>query len=654
MMRVVANEIPPPRRGRTAHGHRRRHARRDRAAVQSAQRRAGRRVGPPDDHWSRRVWDNLQRFGFAGTVFPVNPNRTRDLGRAVLSETLAALPETPDHLAIFTPAETSLHVLHDGAAAGARSATFYAAGFGEGGDEEGLRSARKLRDDHRRHRAHGGRDRTAWASPAANPASAPSRTRPCRSLQPSPVAVVAQSGAMCASINRAINELGLKIGYFASCGGQIGCKVSDFIDYFAGQPELRVILCYIEGVPDAARFLAAARRARRNGKTVRGGEDRRLRSRARLRAGAYRLARPAAPRCSRRWRRPPASCGCPRSRTPSRRWNSWRACPLPRGRNIAVMTNSGALRNLITEAADRTGATLVPLSPATHAALGKALGQSDITNPLDTKRTIPTSAIRGLPRRAGGCARGRHRAHRRGPAARRRRGTPRRQSARDRARCRARAADWARPWRRSRRSSVSTTDYGRAVRAQIPQRAVAARHRAHVAGHAGARGGRQPPIGEPSACCPPIPSVTRHLAHARGRARSSDRAQRGRIRNRSCAPTASRCRTERLVRTADEAVDGRARDRLPGRAQGRVGRAAAQERRRPGAPQPRRRGQRAASGRRPDGARGARSRPRSTVYWWHSRCPEASNPCSASAAIVEMGPVVMFGLGGIWSSCSRT
>ncbi len=87
-------------------------------------------------------------------------------------------------------------------------------------------------------------------------------------MRESPVAIAAQSGAICASLNRAINELGLKVGYFASCGGQIGCTVGDFVDYFAVQPELKVILCYIEGVPDAAHFLAAARRAHANGKTV--------------------------------------------------------------------------------------------------------------------------------------------------------------------------------------------------------------------------------------------------------------------------------------------------------------------------------------------------------------------------------------------------
>src|SRR6266700_3210672 len=103
-------------------------------------------VGASDrpDHWSRRVWDNLARFGFAGQVFPVNPNRPEIWGRACYS-TLADLPEPPDHLAIFTPADVSIDVLRKGAASGAHSATFYAAGFGEGGNAPGIELAVRLR-----------------------------------------------------------------------------------------------------------------------------------------------------------------------------------------------------------------------------------------------------------------------------------------------------------------------------------------------------------------------------------------------------------------------------------------------------------------------------------------------------------------------------
>src|SRR3954468_21902539 len=103
-------------------------------------------VGASDrtDHWSKRVWDNLKRFGFAGRVFPVNPNR-REIWGAPCFPNLGALPEPPDHLAIFTPAETTIAVLREGGGAGARSATIYAAGFGQGGDDEGRRLGAALR-----------------------------------------------------------------------------------------------------------------------------------------------------------------------------------------------------------------------------------------------------------------------------------------------------------------------------------------------------------------------------------------------------------------------------------------------------------------------------------------------------------------------------
>jgi acetyltransferase len=104
-------------------------------------------VGASDrpGHWSQRVYDNLKRFGFAGKVFPVNPNRDSIWGVPCFPK-IDALPETPDHLAIFTPAETTIKILEEGGAAGARSATVYAAGFGEGGDPDGRQRGAALRD----------------------------------------------------------------------------------------------------------------------------------------------------------------------------------------------------------------------------------------------------------------------------------------------------------------------------------------------------------------------------------------------------------------------------------------------------------------------------------------------------------------------------
>jgi acyl-CoA synthetase (NDP forming) len=347
-------------------------------------------VGASDrpDHWSRRVWDNLKRFGFAGRVMPVNPNRSEIWGVPCFPD-VTALPEAPDHLVLFTPAETSLRVLRDGARAGAHSATLYAAGFGEGDDQQGLVLANELRAVLKETGLTiVGPNCMGVACGKSNFCSIPDET--LQELAESPVAIAAQSGAICASLNRSINELGLKVSYFASCGGQIGCKVSDFIDYFAVQAELKVILCYIEGVPDAASFLAAARRAHDNDKTVLAikiGASETARDFALAHTGS--LAGNIAA-----FEAVAATAGVVRLVSIEDAIEAVELvarCRPPRGPNIAAVTNSGALRNLIAEAADRTGATLATLSEATRTALSEALKQSDITNPLDTKRTIATS-----------------------------------------------------------------------------------------------------------------------------------------------------------------------------------------------------------------------------------------------------------------------
>lgn len=345
-------------------------------------------VGASDrpGHWSQRVYDNLKRFGFAGKVFPVNPNRS-DIWGTPCYPKLDALPDAPDHLAVFTPAETTIKILEDGGAAGARSATVYAAGFGEGADAEGRKRGALLRDAIARSGiAVIGPTCMGVACGAANFATIPDES--LQQPMPSPVAIAVQSGAMATVINRAINDIGLKTAYLASCGSQIDLRISDFIDYFADVPELRVILCYIEGVPDAAHFLEAARRARANGKAV-----------VVVKVGASETSRAAALAHTGSLAGSAEAFDAVAGSAGVIRFSSFEDAieaveflarqPLPRGYSMAVMSNSGALRSLITEAAERAGASLAALSDATLASLSAILDQAKVSNPLDTIRTIP-------------------------------------------------------------------------------------------------------------------------------------------------------------------------------------------------------------------------------------------------------------------------
>jgi acyl-CoA synthetase (NDP forming) len=351
-------------------------------------------VGASDrpGHWSKRVWDNLHRFGYAGGVFPVNPNR-KELWGSRCFATLDALPQRPDHLAIFTPAETTLEVLRQGIAVGSRSATIYAAGFGEGGDTEGRVLATQLRQL----LSDGGL--TAVGPNCMGVASGRSNftTIPDETLQefaPSPIAVVSQSGAMCATINRALNHLGHKIGLLVSCGNQIGCTIGDVIDYCADQPELRVVLCYIESIPDADRFLTAVRRARHNGKAIvavkiGGSEEARASALAHTgalagRSEVFDVFASAAGLIH---------FGSLEDALEAVEFLA--RSPMPRGDRVALMTISGAVRSLMMEGAQRTGLRLSRFSADTRQALSKTLGITIADNPLDTRRTLPSDQYAG-------------------------------------------------------------------------------------------------------------------------------------------------------------------------------------------------------------------------------------------------------------------
>jgi acetyltransferase len=193
---------------------------------------------------------------------------------------------------------------------------------------------------------------------------------------------------MCSTINRAVNNLGLQLAFLVSCGNQIGCRVSDVIDYCADQPELRVVLCYVESIPDADRFLKAVRRARQNGKVVvavkiGGSEEARASALAHTGALAgssdvFDVFASAAGLIR---------CDCLEDAVESVEFLA--RSPMPRGRNVAFITISGALRTLITEAADRTGVQIARLSVDTRDALSRVLGVPAADNPLDTRRTLP-------------------------------------------------------------------------------------------------------------------------------------------------------------------------------------------------------------------------------------------------------------------------
>jgi acetate---CoA ligase (ADP-forming) len=339
-------------------------------------------------HWSGRVYENLKRFGFPGSVFPVNPKRTKIWDIDCYPD-VAALPEPPDHIVSFLPADLVFDLMTDAATAGARSALVFAGGFGEGGDPKGRERAARLSAII---------EETGLALCGPNclgNVAAPSRavTLPDDGLgllEAGPVAVIAQSGGLCVALNRILSERRLMASYLISCGNQVGLAAGDYIRFMAGEPQVRAILLYLEQVVRTDDFLAACRTATEAGKTLVavkiGGSDA-GRAAALAHTGALAgqveafdaVAGPAGI----------TRLDCLEDAVEALEFTV--RADRPRAGGIAVMSNSGAMKSLVSESAARAGVQLARFSEATQARLTTALGpDAPPGNPVDTKQTVRT------------------------------------------------------------------------------------------------------------------------------------------------------------------------------------------------------------------------------------------------------------------------
>ena len=331
--------------------------------------------------WAARVWANLKRYGYDGPIHLVNPNRAEIVGQKCYPNT-AALPEPPDHLVVLVPANGVIAVLREAATAGARSATVFSAGFGEASDAAGMERRREL---------------AALIAETGLALSGPNcmgnvcgKSRlvtlsDARGLHvgPSPVAMVGQSGGIMLFTNSVLVERGHGAGYVITSGNEVGLTIADYIAFFADQPEVKVVLCYVEAVADVAKFKEACRAAQREGKAVivhKLGLSQAGREAAMAHTGS--LAGSA-----RAFDAVTAELGVMRVDSLDDAVETIELLlhtGMPAGRRLGAITLSGAYRGLLLDAAEKCGLGFPALSAETDAKLRALLSVGSLVgNPLD-------------------------------------------------------------------------------------------------------------------------------------------------------------------------------------------------------------------------------------------------------------------------------
>jgi acetate---CoA ligase (ADP-forming) len=331
--------------------------------------------------WAWRVLRNLRQYEFPQPLYLVNPRRTEIEGERCYPD-VRSLPEPPDHLVVLVPAPSVPEVLRNGAAAGARSATVFSSGFGEAYNDQAAPLGRELR----RVIAETG---LAVSGPncmgnicAKNRFVTLSEDRPL-TLCEGPVALVGQSGGMMIFLNASLEERGINAEYLITSGNEAGLGIPDYIAFFADQPELKVIIVYIEAISDIEKFKAACRMARAAGKAIvaiklgqsESGRNAAMAHTASL-AGSVEAFDAVA-----------ADVGIIRADTLD---DAVEVTELlvhtraPGGRRLGAITLSGAFRGLLYDAAERNGLLFPKLADATLEKLNAILGVGSlVSNPID-------------------------------------------------------------------------------------------------------------------------------------------------------------------------------------------------------------------------------------------------------------------------------
>jgi acyl-CoA synthetase (NDP forming) len=218
---------------------------------------------------SGMIVDFLLKSGYPGRVFPVNPryDRIRDL-RCYPS--MHSIPETVDLVVYVVPVEVAFESLEVAARKGVPFCLLMSGGFGEGrSGAEGLARRDRLLRICTETGMHVVGPNTVGMVNFRHPLPLTFADWYARDTgQRGGVAIVTHSGSVGGLIFSSLQANGIGVDYWLGLGNEATLETADFIAHFSDDDTIHTIVCYMEGVSDGRKFIAAAAKARRKRKHV--------------------------------------------------------------------------------------------------------------------------------------------------------------------------------------------------------------------------------------------------------------------------------------------------------------------------------------------------------------------------------------------------
>jgi acetyl coenzyme A synthetase (ADP forming)-like protein len=325
------------------------------------------------------VFRNIIGGGFAGVVHPVHPTANSVAGVKAYP-TIAAIPDPIDLVVIVVAAEGVAGVLEEAGDAGVGAAVVISAGFAETGLEGAQAQAELVRIAHR----HGLRLVGPNCIGVVNTAEDVRLNATFAPVEPErgPVGFASQSGALGLAILDVARDLGLGLSSFVSVGNKADISGNDLLQYWEQDPATEVALLYLESFGNPRKFSRLARRFCRSKPlvVVKSGRSEAGRRAASSHTAALASSDILADTLFRQ-------AGIIRVTTLEQLFDVARMLvhqPLPDGRRVAIVGNSGGPGILAADACAGAGLLVPALSESTQDALRDLLAVgAAVSNPVD-------------------------------------------------------------------------------------------------------------------------------------------------------------------------------------------------------------------------------------------------------------------------------
>jgi acyl-CoA synthetase (NDP forming) len=334
----------------------------------------------------------LSRFGYKGKVYPINPKRAEAQGYRAYPA-LADLPEAPEVAIVVVAGDAAVEAVEQCAELGVKVAIVMTSGFGETDANAGKAKERHMRDIAR---ARGMRVIGPNCQGLANFGSGAILSFSTMYIEAppedGPVGIVSQSGAMSVVPYGLLRQRGIGVRHSHATGNDCDVTVSELASVVAEDPDLKLLLLYLEGISDTGHLAETARIARerdlpvialKSGRTAAGQEA--ARSHTGALANEDRLVDAFL-----------AKHGILRARDTAELvggvemyLKGWK----PKGRRLVAISNSGAVCVMAADAATAVGMPMAKIADRTRAELAGILpGFATTTNPIDITAALLTNS----------------------------------------------------------------------------------------------------------------------------------------------------------------------------------------------------------------------------------------------------------------------